>query len=240
MINSSRANAILLIFSLLCVGLKALIASDTIEAKRFSLVPFAWFAYKSHGKYTLEATSSKEGEKLRLLLLVVASQNSCKTIGKPCVYEIPEVSDICTSMNAAELNSKIVGAHPIIIPSYSYVFKGNTSSSRVPVSSWGKYAVLSRTPLKPFIENVLMPRVINISLLPYLELANVLAGNASSPREIVTEIHGEVHGTSYVYFSVLNCYKEPFSLSLKYQFLNPDGEQLSSTDIPQKVFSADF
>eukprot|EP00826_Nyctotherus_ovalis_P002637 TRINITY_DN10531_c0_g1_i10.p1 TRINITY_DN10531_c0_g1~~TRINITY_DN10531_c0_g1_i10.p1 ORF type:complete len:312 (+),score=30.36 TRINITY_DN10531_c0_g1_i10:87-1022(+) len=237
---SSRANVKALIFSLLCVELKALIASNTIEVGSFSLVPFAWFAYKSHGKYTIEVTSSREGEKLRLLLLVVASQNSCKTIGKPCVYEIPEIPDICTDMNATELNNKIIGAHPIIIPSYSYVFKRNTSNSRVSVESWNEYAALSNTPLKPFIENILMPGVVNASLLHYLEFTNFLEGDESSAQEIITEIDGDVHGTSYVYFSVLNCYKEPLSLSLKYEFSNPGGEQLSSTDTPQKVMFPDF
>eukprot|EP00826_Nyctotherus_ovalis_P055790 TRINITY_DN7446_c0_g1_i4.p1 TRINITY_DN7446_c0_g1~~TRINITY_DN7446_c0_g1_i4.p1 ORF type:complete len:168 (-),score=33.13 TRINITY_DN7446_c0_g1_i4:49-552(-) len=151
-------------FALLLAEVKGLIASTTIEVNSFDLVPFAAFAYKSNGNYVLSAKLSKESEKPEVLLLVIATQNNCKTIGKTCIYEIPEIYDICTTINATEFNGKILEAYPIVIPSTNYTLKKNSSSLSVSAKSWSNYQILFDISLKSFIEYYLVPKIYNCLL----------------------------------------------------------------------------
>jgi hypothetical protein len=215
----------------LFVEVNGVVSSIDFDAERYSFTPFAKFAFKPNGKFIFEAKLSKEDTGVELLLLVIAKQDDCRTIGKSCVYEIPEIKNICASLSASKFQNKIFRAYPIITPIKNKGINKNITSLTVQTKSWLEYTFPNDTTLKHFITKVLAPLVHKIELSPYLVNSNSLA----NIKKVTTKIEGYANNDSYVYFSVLNCYEHSISLSIDYIFLNPNGEQLSSTDIPHKV-----
>jgi len=225
----------LLVAVCLFIKVDGLISSTSLEVERYSFTPFAWFAYNANGKYIFEATLPNVRGDVKLLLLVVATQNSCMRIGKSCVYELALIKDICTSISAPTFEEKISQAYPMILLSDNVTMSSSLKPLIIETKPWLEYVHPYETSLKDYISKYLAPLVHNVEVLPYITNSGSSSGSRNVVPRIVTKVTGHVVKDSYVYFSILNCFDESIFLSLEYTFLNADGEQLSSTDIPHKV-----
>ena len=228
----------LLVAVCLFIKVGGVVSSTNLEVEKYSLTPFSWFAYNANGKYIFNATLPNhpwvKGD-VKLLLLVVATQNSCKRIGKSCVYELTTIKDICTSISAPRFEEKISQAYPIIVPSDNVTMSRNIRPIIIEAKPWLEYVHPYETTLKNYISKYLAPLVHKVEVLPYLMNSGSSSGSKNIVLRITTKVTGHVVKDSYVYFSILNCFDQSIFLSLEYTFLNADGEQLSSTDIPHKV-----
>ena len=245
----------IIVFIHLWTLIAALIRDEIVEVPPLSVSLVDAFAFRTGGNYYLQISSDTPTNNSEILLMVSGKGDDCDTIGKTCSYNIFKMSDICSKVTASTLNSTILGAYPILIPSYAYTPLGEFSTYTFNSSSWESYVPAGWNFLKDYLDTMLMPAVLqtlpfnvtyshrSTSAIDNSTNSTNTINNATDPqqqpqnivRKISNVLSGSIGRTAQMYFAILNCNNESFVLSVSYSFVNPAGEQLPTTEIPYKV-----
>lgn len=213
------------------------------------LLLFDSFGFLSGGKYTFNIFSQTVTSHPGILLLIVDIGKNCDVIGKACTYKLFKIQNICKALTSQGLNESVEAVFPAIMPSEYYTTLNTTNTLDLNISEWNNYAEMNIWPLGDFIDGKLAPAI--QKQFPPGILVNDTQ-NSSSTNEYIkyanNHFTGIINTSSLYYFSILSCSNDSyqyfimnfyfFRLTVNYEFINPDDENLSVTQLPYKVFTA--